>query len=163
MKLNMKKALKNDYLLTLSLLFCIIGVGLCVFFSCGPRSYRHINLNLIQEFGIQGFVKTADFVLLLVYALLVIVGLVCFAKRLAYIKSFEDAYKTVSAKVVDVRYVKDRCRVDLEFTLAGQVCKKGFVLFNNQQTKYIHMDSEVTLIVKGENPKTSLIQELYFD
>ena len=45
----------------------------------------------------------------------------------------------------------------------GELCKKHFAIMNNSQTKYIHMDSEVELIIKDENPKKSLIKELYFD
>ena len=34
---------------------------------------------------------------------------------------------------------------------------------NNSQTKYVHMDSDVELIIKDENPKKALIVDLYFD
>lgn len=161
-KMNLKKAIRNDYGLTLSGLFPVIGAGFLAFYSLIKKNIDFQKmLSLINR--PMELVSTSDFILFAVFSLFIIVGLAFFAKRVSYINSFEKGCTVVDGKVVDIHYTKDRCGVDVEFLLFGNVCRKHFALMNNSQTKYVHMDSDVKLIVKDENPKKVLIMELYFD
>lgn len=162
MKFKLGKSLKNDYIFLLSLNFFIIGLGFLIFFSIGPQSYRLIDMEKILKDGIKNF-NLADSIILIIFGIMMIVSLICFIKRLLYLKSFTANCQNIIAKVVDINYIKDRCGVDVAFMFEGELCKKHFAIMNNSQTKYIHMDSEVELIIKDENPKKSLIKELYFD
>ena len=163
MKFKFGKSLKNDYGILLSLTFFIIGIVFIVFFSVGLQAYRLINIEKIIQNGIKEF-NLADAIILIILGFLAIISLILFIKRLCYLKSFtNEECKYVTAKVVDIDYIKDRCGVDVEFIYEGNTCKKHFALMNNSQTKYIHMDSEVELVIKNGNPKKSLIAELYFD
>lgn len=162
MKFKLGKSLKNDYVFLLSLNFFIIGLGFLIFFSIGPQSYRLIDIKKILKDGIKNF-NLADSILLIIFGIMMIVSLICFIKRFLYLKSFSNNCQTTIAKVVNINYIKDRCGVDVIFMFEGELCKKHFAIMNNSQTKYIHMDSEVELIIKDGNPKKSLIKELYFD
>lgn len=158
-KMSFKKSLKNDYWLDLPLIFSLVFSGTIIYLGIK----KTFDFELWQATPLSELIKTLDFQVFAGFSVIIIAGLVCFLKRLAYIKSFENAYKTVDAKVVDIHYVKDRCGVDVEFMFNGENCKKHFALFNNNQTKYVHMDSQVQLLVKDDNPKNCLIQDLYFD
>ena len=162
MKFKFGKSIKNDYAFLLSLIFVIIGIGLIIFFSIGPQSYRLIDINKIIQNGFDGF-NLADTIVLIVLVIMIVVAFILFVKRFFYLKSFTNNCITVMGKVVDINYIKDRCGVDVEFIFEGKLCKKHFALMNNSQTKFIHMDSEVELIIKDENPKKTLIAELYFE
>ena len=162
MKFKLGKSLKNDYVFLLSLNFFIIGLGFLIFFSIGPQSYRLIDMEKILKDGIKNF-NLADSIILIIYGIIIIASLICFVKRFLYLKSFSNNCQTTIAKVVNINYIKDRCGVDVTFMFEGELCKKHFAIMNNSQTKYIHMDSEVELIIKDGNPKKSLIKELYFD
>ena len=158
-KMNLAKSLKNDYFLGLPLIFTLVSAGFLVYFGIS----RTIDFEELRSLSLEEMISTLDFILLVVFLAVILIGIICFLKRMFYIKSFENEYKTVDAKVVDIHYIKDRCGVDVEFILNGETCKKHFALFNNKQTKYVHMDSEVKLLVKDDDPKKSLILELYFD
>ena len=121
-----------------------------------------INLEKILKDGITNF-NLADSILLIIYGIIIIASLICFVKRFLYLKSFSNNCQTTIAKVVNINYIKDRCGVDVTFMFEGELCKKHFAIMNNSQTKFIHMDSEVELIIKNGNPKKSLIKKLYFD
>lgn len=162
MKFKFTKSLKNDFLMFLSFIGFIVGFGFVLFFSFGPKSYRRIDLKKIFENGFNNF-NFSDSILAIVFLLIIIVSLIFFIKRLVYIKSFSDERNMVDAKVVDIHYVKDRCGVDVEFIFLGEKQKKHFTLMNNSQTKYIHMDSEIQLLIKDENPKKVIIPSLYFE
>lgn len=158
-KMNLKKSIKNDYPLGLSLiapLMCLVVLAILIGTNnvC-PQILR--NMTLAEMWG------TPDFRILALFSLIIVVTLILFVKRILYIKSFENEYRTVDAKVVDINYVKDRCGVDVEFNFNGESCSKHFMIFNNKQTRYVHMDSDVKLIMKNENPKKCLIKDLYFD
>lgn len=158
-KLNLKMAIKNDYLLGLLLIapisFSVVGGVLIATKAISPKVFL--------ELPFKELPATLDFRIIASFSLIIVVTLILFAKRVLYIKSFENEYRTVDAKVVDINYVKDRCGVDVEFNFNGKSCSKHFMLFNNKQTRYVHMDSEVKLIIKNENPKKCLIKDLYFD
>ena len=162
MKFKFVKSLKNDYVFLLSLTFMIIGIGLLIFFSIGPQSYRFIDIERIMKNGIVRF-NLGDTIELIILGTIIVVSSILFIKRFFYLKSFTDNYNKATGKVVDIDYIKDRCGVDVEFMFEGNLCKKHFALMNNSQTKFIHMDSEVELIIKDENPKKALIAELYFE
>lgn len=162
MKFKFGKSLKNDYVFFLLLTFVIIGIGLLIFFSIGPQSYRFINIEKIIQNGIDNF-NLADTIVFIIMGIIIVVSFILFIKRFCYLKSFTNNCITVMGKVVDINYIKDRCGVDVEFIFEGNLCKKHFALMNNSQTKFIHMDSEVELIIKDENPKKTLIAELYFE
>lgn len=162
MKFNLFKSVKNDYVFFISAVFFVIGLGFLIFFSIGPQSYRSIDMETILRNGIKNF-NLADTIYLIIFGIMLIISLIFFIKRLCYLMSFSDDCQKANAKVVDVNYIRDRFGVDVEFMFEGEICKKHFALMNNSQTKYIHMDSEVQLIIKDENPKKALIKELYFD
>ena len=162
MKFKFGKSLKNDYIFLLSLTFVIICIGLLIFYSIGPQAYRLIDIKKIIQNGFDRF-DLAEAIVFIIFVIMIVLSFILFIKRFFYIKSFTDNYKTVIGKVVDINYIKDRCGVDIEFMFEGNICKKHFALMNNSQTKYIHMDSEVELIIKDENPKKVLITELYFE
>ncbi len=159
-KMNFLKAVKNDYGLGVFLIFVLVGLGFGGYFTFIKNE---ISLQQLFALPFAEMVSTKDFYQLTVFVLIVLFGLFFFVKRVVYIKSFEGECRLVEGKVVNIRYVKDRCGVDVEFLLDGNLCKKHFTLFNNSQTKYVHMDSQVQLIVKDDNPKKSLILDLYFD
>lgn len=158
-RMNVGKSLKNDYYLGVSLLSCVLFLGILIYFVVT----KVIDFEVFSRLSVPEIINTAEFQLLVIFVLLLCVGAVSFIKRLLYIQSFENSYRTVNAHVVDIHYIKDRCKVWVEFNYNGEINTQHFMLFNNQQTKYIHIDSEVKLLIKNENPKTSLILELYFE
>lgn len=162
MNFRFGKSLKNDFLLFLWFISFIIGIGFMLFVSVGPDSYRMIDWSLLLANGVSRF-DLAESALAIVFSLISLTAFVLFFKRLAYITSFQKECEMVSAKVVDIHYVKDRCGIDLEYLYEGEKRTRHIVLMNNAQTKYIHMDSEVSLLVKNRNPKKVLIPSLYFD
>ncbi len=165
MKFKFGKSLKNDYILCVSFISIFIMTGLFVFSSFFPYAHisrRRIDVSEIIERGSEGF-TLPDPVLIIIFGTIIIGSIICFLTRLSYLKSFTDECRKVNAKVIDIHYIKDRCGVDVEFMHEGIACKKHFTLMNNSQTKYIHMDSEVELLIKDGNPKKSLIAELYFE
>lgn len=158
--MNLRKSLKNDYGLGLSLIFGFVGTGFLCFLIFIKKD---ISIQKILSLSPLEAIKTLDFIYLAIFAIMLISGFVCFAKRMMYIKSFENEYKIVEGTVVGIHYIKDRCGLDVLFQLNERVCKKHFSLFNNDQTKYVHMDSDVSLLVKENDPKKVLILDLYFD
>ena len=158
-KMNLKMAVKNDYLLGLALLFPLA----CILVPAILIATKRIDTKSLCGMSFKEMLSTFDFRVLAAYSLIVLAGLILFAKRILYIKSFETESRIVDAKVVDINYEGDRCGVDVEFILSGVNCKKHFAFFKNKQTKYINIDSEIKLIVKNENPKKCLIKNLYFD
>lgn len=160
LKLNFKKALKNDYRLFLPLVVCVIGIAFFCYFTFVKKQIAPSKFASLTP---PELLKTGDFYLALIYVLCTALGLAFFLKRLFYIKSFERGGRTAEGVVVDIRYVKDRCGVDVKFDFYGTPCKKHFTLMNNAQTKFVHMDSVVNLLMKDENPKHVLIADLYFD
>lgn len=162
MKFNFGKSLKNDYLLFGLLCFLLIGIGFFLFFSIGPESFREIDIRKILNNGIKNM-SISDTIIGIIFGTMIIISLIGFLVRLKYLISFAGEEQFVDAKVVDINYSRDRCGVDVEFDFEGNQCKKHFALMNNSQTKYVHMDSDVELIIKDENPKKALIVDLYFD
>ena len=158
-KMNLKKAIKNDYLLGLLLIAPIT----CIVIEVILIATKTISPSVLIELPFKELPATLDFRIIASFSLIIVVTLILFAKRISYIKSFETEYRIADGKVVDINYVKDRCGVDVEFVFNGENCSKHFMLFNNKQTRYVHMDSDVKLIMKNENPKKCLIKDLYFD
>ncbi|MCQ2584505.1 MAG: hypothetical protein MJ185_02850 [Treponema sp.] len=163
MRFNFFKSLKNDYGLFLSFTGFLISTAFFLFLSVGPASYRLIDFQTILDNGFKDFRFTDSFAAI-IFGFLILISLFCFIKRICYVRSFgQEECTKVTAKVTDINYVKDRCGVDMEFIFGGETVKKHFALMNNGQTKYIHMDSEVELLVKNCNPKKAIIISLFFD
>lgn len=158
-RMNFRKSLKNDYYLGVCAIFSVIFLGVLVYYFVT----QEIDLGVLSGLSFSELVGTSDFLVFAIFSLVILGGIVLFVKRIIYIKSFENENKLVDGKVVDITYVKDRCRVKVEYNLNGENYIKKFMLFNNKQTKYVHMDSEVKLLIRDENPKKALISELYFD
>lgn len=110
-KLNLKMAIKNDYLLGLLLIapisFSVVGGVLIATKAISPKVFL--------ELPLKELFSTLDFIIITLFSLIIVVTLILFAKRISYIKSFEPEYRTADGKVVDINYVKDRCGVDVEF------------------------------------------------
>ena len=158
-KMSLKKSLRNDFFMGLPMITALVSAGLLVYFFVSKK----VDFKSLTALPFAQAVKTESFILLLIFSFALLLSLFFFVKRILYIKSFENECEKLEAVVTDIHYVKDRCGVDVEFSMNGEQCKKHFVLFNNSQTKFVHMDSVVTLLVKDGNPKKSLILDLCFD
>lgn len=159
-KVNFYKSIKNDYCLGISIIFplCIVVIYLIDFFIS-----KKTNLNLIINSTLVENIKNIDFLLLVFYSIVIIICLICFFRRIVYIKSFENEYYVVKANVEHFNSYNGSYGIDLIFELEGKICKKHFALTRTKQTKKFNTDSEISLLIKDFNPKKSLILDLYFD
>ncbi|MCR5765146.1 MAG: hypothetical protein K6G09_04110 [Treponema sp.] len=158
-KMNLKKSLMNDYYFGLSVIGFLVCVGFIVYSFVSGK----IDINAVKTMSFAEILGDSNCLVVVIFSVLALVSLIGFIKRFIYIKSFENDNQVIDAKVVDISYVKDRCRVKVEYLFNGETFVKKIRLFNNKQTKFVHMDSEVKLLLKYENPKKVLISELYFD
>ena len=115
-KMNLKMAIKNDYLLGLLLIAPIT----CIVIEVVLIATKTISPRVLLELPFKELPATLDFRIIASFSLIIVVTLILFVKRVLYIKSFENEYRTVDAKVVDINYIKDRCGVDVEFNFNGE-------------------------------------------
>jgi hypothetical protein len=90
-----------------------------------------------------------------------ILGILSAAWRVyTIVSTFNDGF-AVPATVQNVWYFRDRGRVEYIYTYRGEKYQGGNAIHKSKYTRFLETQDRVTVLVDGNNPKRSFIQELY--
>lgn len=80
------------------------------------------------------------------------------------VRSFQIIFSRgieVSSHITNIRFNRDRGRVEYTYTYQGQIYQAGNSIHKTKRTKALQQGDEVALMVDPDNPKQSLIRDLY--
>jgi hypothetical protein len=95
----------------------------------------------------------AGFVTVLLFAML--------ARRISRIKRVLQTGPRALATVSEIDFIKDRGRVEFQYTYNGEAHHAGMAIMKNQQTEAIATGSEIEVALDPANPGKALIVQLY--
>ncbi|MBQ6565500.1 MAG: DUF1963 domain-containing protein, partial [Treponema sp.] len=151
-RLSLKKALKNDYTMTVSL--CCILIGGILFF-------------LHDKFGLvisKREIKTdGSIVYSIIPGAIALFGILNAFRRWLRIRGIFERGVTVPATVTNSSFFKDRGRISYRYAYEGSEYRTGLALCRNKVTEAIGGGEKVFVIVDERKPKRSLILSLYSD
>ena len=153
-KLSIKKAVKNDYLLVLSLiLVCLAIIVLTLYFAFGIRILKHA--------GSYGISNGKDTIYEIIWFSMLAVGTVLGIIRYLVLKSiFQNGVK-IKAVVTYIQFYRDRGQATFSYNYAGQEYQRGIAINRTNETKNLSQGDEVALLIDENNPKHFLIHSLY--
>jgi hypothetical protein len=110
---------------------------------------------------VLGNVKTNDFTLPVIFAVITVVALAILIWRIQVFNTiFSDGIET-TATINNVSFFRDRGRVDYVYTHQGQKYASGNAIHKVKQTLALKVGEQVVLIVDRNNPKRAFIRDLY--
>lgn len=153
-KLSIKKAVKNDYLLVLSLiLVCLAIIVLTLYFAFGIRIIKHA--------GSYGISNGKDTIYEIIWFSMLAVGTVLGIIRYLVLKSiFQNGVK-IKAVITSIQFYGDRGQVTFSYNYSGTEYKRGVALARTKETRDLKVGDEVALLIDENNPKHFLIHSLY--
>jgi hypothetical protein len=83
------------------------------------------------------------------------------SRRLARIKRIFAEGTRTKAKVVEVRFDKDRGRIEFEYPIDGQIHRTGNAIMKNKKTSSFALGDEIEVALDPENPRKALLVQLY--
>jgi len=86
---------------------------------------------------------------------------VLLARRIARIKATLVSGPRVKAKVLGIGFMKDRGRVEFEYTLEGQHYASGAAIMKNKQTTAISPGDEIEVAIDRADPTRAFVVDLY--
>ena len=99
------------------------------------------------------------------FLILGIITTLIFTPRLIWrIRSFQIIFSRgieVSGHITNIRFNRDRGRVEYTYTYQGQTYQAGNGVFKTKRTKAIQQGDEVVLMVDRDNPKRAIIRDIY--
>ncbi len=110
---------------------------------------------------VLGNVKTNDFTLPVIFAVITVVALSILIWRIQVFNTiFSDGIET-TATINNVSFFRDRGRVDYVYTHQGQKYASGNPIHKVKQTLALKVGEQVVLMVDRNNPKRAFIRDLY--
>ncbi len=110
---------------------------------------------------VLGNVKTNDFTLPIIFAVITVVALAVLIWRIQIFNSiFSDGIET-TATINNVSFFRDRGRVEYVYTHQGQKYASGNAIHKVKQTLALKVGEQVVLVVDRNNPKRAFIRDLY--
>lgn len=160
-KFKFFKSFMNDYLLQVTVIFSVVTlIWMVVHFYLSTSINVYLNL-LKTDFFSTIFYD--DFIQFEIPALLFIPSVICTAIRIRYIKSFEGEVIKLSGTITKYSTYRSTCSITVEYKYESQPINKHFAFGKTKLTKNYKSMGNVTLIMKDDNPKHVLIEELYFE
>lgn len=159
---NLKKTLKYDYATLLTVLMTLMNFFIIVFFSVGTGEYHLIDWKTLITLGFPECFMTSDFLVLGIFLFFFLLSLILFKLRLNYIKSFGDEYIRVKGEVIYFYRSRNGYSISVKYSYKNQEYKKGFAFLKTKDTG-MKKGSEITLLIKEENPKRAIVMDFYFD
>ncbi len=141
MNFNLKRMIKNDGYIKMFIIYGIVSVILGVLFTI---QYQEVSWNMLF-FGMT------------------LVVAVLFYLRYYAIKNFDLDSTKVKATIKNTLYYRGSRIVTYEYDYQGITYRKRTMITTNKETRNLKMDDEVEILVKNQDPKKSIIWELYFD
>jgi hypothetical protein len=135
------KIILNDYAAFLSLMFCMIAPGLYLYDA------------LIAENPSQGFRWIAIGMFLLAFLFL--------ATRFISIISLYNSGIETTAVINEIGFFRDRGYIKYIYSLDNKKYASRITVMKNKSTEKYQIGNEVEVMVSRENPKKSLIKELF--
>jgi len=135
------KIILNDYWAFLSLMFCIIAPALYLYDA------------LIAENPSQGFRWIAIGMFLLAF-------LVLAARFISIISLYNSGIET-KAIINEIGFFRDRGYIKYIYSLDNKKYASRIAVMKNKSSTKYQIGDEVDVIVSRENPKKSLIKELF--
>ena len=140
---SLLKIVTIDYVAFLGWLFPVVMWGMYVVFI------------------VLGNVKTNDFTLPIILAVITVVALAILIWRIQVFNTiFSDGIETI-ATINNVSFFRDRGRVDYVYTHQGQKYASGNPIQKVKQTLALKVGEQVVLMVDRNNPKRAFIRDLY--
>lgn len=87
-------------------------------------------------------------------------GLILLWRWCSIVAVFRDGIQ-VDGMVTQVNFHRDRGRVTYTYTYQGGKHESGSAILKNKHTRLLYPGQEVTVIVSRDNPKRTLLQDLY--
>ena len=112
-------------------------------------------------FIILGNVKTNDFTLPIIFAVITVIALAFLVWRIQIFNTvFSDGIET-TATINNISFFRDRGRVEYVYTHQGQRYASGNAIMKVKQTQALKVGEQVVLMIDGNNPKRAFIRDLY--
>lgn len=137
--LDLKKSVKNDYMLTYSILFFIVFLGFSGYFK-----YSGEEMNFI-----------------LIFLAVSILGLIGFILRLNHLRKILSSSFEVEATITKKWFYRSRGGAKYNYSIHGVDYKASNYLMKNRMTNAIRKDDIVTILVDENNYKKTIIKKLY--
>lgn len=155
-KLSIKQTLSNDYLALILALTGPLFVAAGLFadaFGFVPRRRRSVT-RVDPEFA-------ADLVFYGSILTVLLLGLLIW--RVYRINSIITKGTRVKAWVVDIGFIRDRGRVEYEYTVYGRVIRSGTAIMKNAKTTALQVGDQIELALVPGNPEKALFLDLYLE
>ncbi len=153
-KISLKKTLKNDYTLIVSL--CCILVGGIIFIL-----YDKFGI-IVSKRGIKSVDKD-NALLVILLAALALFGLLNALRRYIRIRGIFERGVSVTATVYGTSFIKDRGRISYRYSHEGTEYRSHLAVSRNKETQALENGKKIFVLVDERNPKKSLILALYSD
>jgi len=154
-QVSIRKIILNDYAAFLMTVGGPVMLALSAFtalFGFIPRLRRRggrvVDPELAQIFCVVAVILT-------------VILLVQLARRIARTKAILVSGPRVKAKVLEIAFIKDRGRVEFEYTLDGRQYTTGTAIMKNKRTTAIHPGDELDAAIDRANPARAYLVDLY--
>lgn len=106
-------------------------------------------------------VKTTDFVLPAIFAVITVLGIGVIGWRVRVFNSIFNDGIEATATISNISFFRDRGRVEYVYTYQGQKHVSGNAIHKVKQTQALKVGEQVIVMVDRNNPKQAFIRDLY--
>ncbi|MBP5587343.1 MAG: hypothetical protein J6X37_01260 [Treponema sp.] len=153
-KLSIKKSIKNDYILMLSVCMMLIGI---VFFIL----YKQFGIKISKHAGVIDISNGEDLFYELIWIIMFASGIVIAVLRYIVLKSIFQSGVKINATVSSVNFYGDRGRAEFFYEYSGVQYNRGVALHQTKETRGLNVGDQIALLIDENNPKHFLIHSLY--
>jgi hypothetical protein len=149
------KIIMNDYAAFLLTIGGPIALAISAFtaaFGFIP-SIRHRGGQQVDPQFIMGMCVVAVVVTMLLFYML--------SRRISRIKRILADGSRTKAKVLEIGFIKDRGRIEFEYTYGGQQHRTGTAVMKNKQTTAISPGDEIEVALDPVDPRRAFVVQLY--
>lgn len=154
-QVSIRKIILNDYaafLLTVGGPVMLAISGFAAVFGFVPRFRRRGGRVVEPELA---------YVLCAAAIVATVILFVLLARRIARIKATLVSGPRVKAKVLGIAFIKDRGRVEFDYTLDGRQFTTGAAIMKNKQTTAISPGDEIEVAIDRADPTRAFVVDLY--
>jgi hypothetical protein len=83
------------------------------------------------------------------------------SRRISRIKRILADGSRTKARVLQIGFVKDRGRIEFEYTHNGRQYRTGVAVMKNKQTTAISQGDEIEVAVDPDDPRNAFVLQLY--
>lgn len=89
------------------------------------------------------------------------IGVALLLWRVQHFKSLFEQGQTVTGHIRNIRFYRDRGRIEFSFVHNGQTFTRGNAVMRTRQTRSLRSGEDVVLIFDPADPRRAIVRDLY--